>query len=887
VGWSKQGNKLEYKFPAYKGWGPSKEVIEDSGLFFGCQNIRIEGSRISSRGGWKQFSTGGTDITGLFGFNTDGGRHLVSVKQPNASEGILRKYDYPNSDWDATAQNYYRFLTAAIQDFTVAQNSDGKDLLIMTDGANNNLKWNMEDVALELTGKKIFDCETSEHDNWNTTPAETTNVRTGKYAVSIAATGGGTATNFVQYASVLYDASGGNDTTTLLRIGDISGVDREFAVKVNLTEEITFSKVSIDINVGGSPTGNLIIQCETDSAGLPSGTLIAASASNTAAGPTSDGWHTITLDSGDVTYGTSFWITINSNDDQSTGNYWLPKYDGVSGYSNAYSDDNGSTWATGVDYYKFNVRLQDAGDSLDLDTDYANGDEIVLWARLDGTAVDIDLTAGASYIEFEDLDTDTIRYVLDNETFVAGTWVPLVIPRQDLTTGDWTETGTINLATIAKVTILVDALATGTTNATVVFDHMYIRKTRVDSATGTKTRPAKGKYCEMSPHGDRLLVANTEVLDGDYNSGPAYIWFSDAYNIDNFTATQFVAMPEPITGMKTYGGLVHVFSKNARWIMKPTYSDAAYTAQAATGGAALLWEIAKAHGPGTVSNRSIAEGQLGKDNGLFFMAKNGIYFTNGMDAVRVDTDIDILFNRTYGQADPFYADMVDESNSNVATAICYKDRYFLSYYGNGDSDNEATVVLNTRTGGWERDVTSGAVDARVYTIGEDSNGLQWLYMGCNNGEIYEYYPHRGDSAASPTAVIADDGNAYQSDFQTPYIGLDVGINISWETLWLWIKAPTTAVKSIKVLMYQMEDFDDTGSYHEWEADTSTTPITVTTAFTPNTAFMWHRLRIDLDDSVNADYPTARGISFKIYDDNDTATDFILEKIVATQQPQND
>jgi len=865
--WEQKKNKILYRFPRYKGWSPAQEVIRSAeDALYDTKNVRVEDGVIKRRGGWSQLSTGDTDVHSIFSWEGN----LVSIKQADSSSGILRKYDYTNSNWDTTNVLYDRFRNDAAADFTVAPRSDGQDFLVVADGVNENIKWGLNKVATELTGTIIFDGESDE--SWATGTVDTTNVRRGKNSIQLSATSGGTDSDTITFTGVPFSKLPSNiNSNNAYVAGDNSNTEYDFAIKVPLTENITFTDIQLFLIPTGSPTGNLTLQCETDSSGSPSGTLIEASASDTRAGPSSGGWFTFTLDSGSVTYNKTFWITVSADSAQAANVSWYCVYNLESGggLNVAYlSSDGGSTWSlpgTG-DTWDPLYKLLDSSQNLDLDTNYVEYDEIVLWVYLDGTNSDIDLTN--SNLLFTDGDAETATFVLTNQTITAGEWNQLIIARRDSTVGDWTHSaGVLDWSNITTLRILVTDTAAGV-ETTVALDSCYIRKTRTNATTGSKTRPFKAKYCDMSPHGDRLVLANTDSTQ-DYtpatlpNSGEQFIWYSDAYDIDTFTATNFISMPDKIKGLKTFGGLVHVFGDTQRWVMEPNYTASDYTS------AALKWRIAKAKGPGTVSNRSIVEGAYRDQIGLFYLAKDGVYFTNGLDSTKVSKNCDVLFTQKFSSSARWRNESLSEANWSLATGAYYDSKYFLSYYPRNGADNQNMLILDSKTGEWMRDEMSGAVYPITMTVGEDSSSIPQLYAGADNGEVYTYVPSR--------TTQTDDGSTFTSHFTTPYIGFGVISDITWETLFLYIKSDETDALDIRIDCFDVNE--ETTGFDDWTESTTTAEITTSTTYTP-TAFKWHRIKIPLEDMTTANkYLRSRAVSFKIYENNNEPVDIIPEFVV--------
>jgi hypothetical protein len=873
--WEKyKDSQLLYRFPNYRGWHPSPNSItsrEDA--LWDIQNMRLGADGVvASRGGWSQYTTGDTDIRSVYSFNDGGGAvQTISIDQSTASNGILRKYDDGLSDWSDT-EGILRYRAAALADFTVIPNFGGDDFVVVTDGVNPNLKWNLNKSPLELTGTEIFSVASDEE--WAYSDAgvqSSTQVRINEKSIKLTddSAAGDTAT--ISYGGGVIN---GGTTTTSNRFnfiaGDVSDTERECAFLVTPPEEFDFDGIRIRIAVQGTPTGNLEIRCETDDSGEPSGTLIDANATTTDTGPSADGYHTATF-GGTVTQSAPFWIVVDATSAQSTNQGWRPCFWGSGGaYTLKTSDDSGTTWDDYDTNCLVNFELTLSTGTIDLETNYDDKDEIILWVYLDGTTNDIDLTN--SSITFVD-DVNTMEFVFTNQIITASQWNKLVIPRESSTTGDWTETNTMDWTTVSSVIIKI---TDGGSDCIAYFDQCYIRKTRKDSSTGTNDRPFISKFCEVSPVGDRLLLANTEKLSEDatidstiFGVGPQFIWYSNAYDLDTFGDGNYIAMPEAITAIHTHGGLVHVWSRHRRWVMEPNYAASDFNYDATI--QSIYWDIRLANGPGTMAFRSVSEGVYNNQPGIFYLADDGIYFTNGIDAINVSNSISILWSEKYSASAKWYANSFDKGNWGVASGVWFRDRYYLSFYGEGDSDNEMTIILNTRTGEWEKDINAGAVYPRTHTISEDSNGIPFILTGSDNGETYRFIPSR--------ATNADDGNAYVSYFQTPYIGLGIDQNGTWDTLNLWVHSDEADALDIRVECFDINE--DTTNFDNWDESLGTAQIVAQKSHTP-TAFQWTRLRIPLIDKDDSDkYLFSRGVSFKIYDQNNEPVDFMPESIIYT------
>jgi len=881
--WKQVGNKLAYIFGELRGWTPSADVISAvMGGVYNCQNVRFEDGKIKTRGGWAQFTTGDSSITGIHAHSDSSGGNLISTE-----DRYLREYSTSGSAWvdKFTLIGGNRFSTT---DFAVIPTSDGTSSVIVTDGDNYTYRWDINDVPFELGCTKIASMD----ENWtgSNVSVESTIKNSGTQSIKLTATDAGTTTAAYNvegadtWSKAAPDLSG-----SAVRLGDVSGSERQVATRIAV--DGTFDTVEFYYDPVNTPTGtNLFVRLETESNqhtpgdSKPSGTLIHANGYGiiTPIQTGNKNKATVSLQ-GDITYTGSVWVVLGISADsaptfsweaQTTNDYYNILFDySATGGENCYRDDasdpTGQTWSYYVTTRNIYVKIYNQGTgSLALGgADLANNGDDEVWIDVyadDASLVD-DVT---TVLRFTDSASATAYSAINIQTETDATWVTVKLVKDGFTesvgTFDWTD--------ITKVEVELEVEGdSGTVNFYV--DRIRFVATRVDSTepNGGNTRPPKASYCTASPAGDRVILANTEA--GITNSGPNFIWYSDSYNIDSFTSTQYFSFPMAITGLGTASGLVHVFTRDGRWVMEPNYQRGDVTSSA------IDWNIRKADGPGCVSNRSISEGHYNDTSGLFFLAMDGVWFTNGIQAIKVSGDIKSLFEEKYSSSDLFYNDTFDKQFWQDAAGFYFDGYYYLAYQpsaqqdGTAAADNEEILILDTNTGTWMKDVPSGSVYPRQFTAWTNASGVPLLYCYGANDEVYVLTTSR--------ATATDDGNAYQSDFQTCFIGTEMLQEVDWETLNIWVRSKTTSATSLIVKIFTIEDYDDTASYDEWEEDPDTAIATITTAWTPNTAFKWHRLRIKLDDNTNNVYPRSRAISLQIYDDNDTALDYYLESLICT------
>jgi len=129
-------------------------------------------------------------------------------------------------------------------------------------------------------------------------------------------------------------------------VGDSGGTEYRTAQSFKLSANLTVTAVEVMCNaVSGSPTGNWTLRIETDSSGVPSGTLANANASKVVTPPTAG--NTVKgsfATSFQLTGATSYWLVIQCNN-QSNNYNWVMQGNGSSSYADGCLAQSGSgTW---------------------------------------------------------------------------------------------------------------------------------------------------------------------------------------------------------------------------------------------------------------------------------------------------------------------------------------------------------------------------------------------------------------------------------------------------------------------------------------------------------------------------------------------------------------
>jgi len=880
----KGSGKYLFRFEPLGGWSPTADAIFGGKGLYDCNNVRLMGGKVSTRGGWAPHSAETGVIRGMHGYK---GSTLFSVLD-NVGQASLRYYDGGWIDLSAgvaAAVDRGNLDGNAEFTFTEAARAGLNSYLVAVGGTGNNpLRYAVDEaVPIELTGTFVFKGVDGEDDNWTTGTKDTTNTRVGDYGLAL------TGTSDTDTYSV---GSGYTDTHDATSDYSNQWVDGNWSHLQSDGDDTGFiyeAPVSAPDNTRGLLRNVDGIKRSDDGV--------------TPASPTSINT------TGSAVTSRFVWVT-----NPFTGNAWeVDDLKDITQFG-IFEDDNNENWLgnvvvdpilsthtiTSVDVvvrikapgdgwiycYKCYLEVNYYSNSLDVDgyetdsTDgIGDGDELVMHMYVDDAS---NLTEASCTVILTESGSETITFGFDdfsnNRPLVDG-WNTMWVALRDTNRAasaswddnlDWDQITTVAITIVASSAVVMSV------------DCMYFRKSSVlNEDDGSKQRPPRAKYCTMSPHGDRLILANTEtvsspaITSGDksgaskYNSGPTFLWYSDAYNIDSFASTNFVAFTEDITGVISDAEFTYVFTANKRYLMRPNYGSSDLVSTA------LDWQVGIGGGPGCVSHKTISRGEYNGKSGVFYLAKDGLYFCMGPEYVKVTTELDILFKARLA-GDDWEGESLDQEKLSSAAGIYSNGYYTFSYFGSEDDTPDLMLVIDTATGEIVKDVPSSTVNASHFAT-SDLGGANHTWIGDAVGDVYYYDYTR--------TVVLDNDVAHVSDFQTKYIGLELFSNIKWECLNLWVRCDAASAMSIKVLVYRLEDYDDNSDYTEWQEELTTAFLTVTTAFTPNAAFKWHRLRIPLLDASTPLYPTSRGISLKVYDDNDTACDYFLESLVLTQLNQ--
>lgn len=232
--------------------------------------------------------------------------------------------------------------------------------------------------------------------------------------------------------------------------------------------------------------------------------------------------------------------------------------------------------------------------------------------------------------------------------------------------------------------------------------------------------PPAGKYVVFRK--DRLYVAGVSGAPNRLyfcETGDATTWNTGSNYIDVRSNDG-----DKITGILPIGDNLVVYKNNSIWLLTGTSASDFFLTEVVAGKGCMAPKS-------LVADKSIH----------YFLHRVGVYAFNGSEAVKIS-----------GKIDPEIDGIAPNYFENAA-AIIYKERYWLSYTGTGQTENKKILIFDARAGfgGW---TLFEGINARSFV----------LWVGADDeGELY--YGDSGDGFVWKADVGADDGG---SDIETQF-----------------------------------------------------------------------------------------------------------------------
>lgn len=233
----------------------------------------------------------------------------------------------------------------------------------------------------------------------------------------------------------------------------------------------------------------------------------------------------------------------------------------------------------------------------------------------------------------------------------------------------------------------------------------------------------KGSLVAVQSPDNRLVVAGfVGATDGPASAAtnPSRVWFSDSSAPESWTATSsFDLGPgdgEPIVALIAWNNYVFAFKKSRYWVFYGNDSDQA---------GRPLFRNREVAGPGCVGPKAITA----TPEGVYFLANDGVYLTNGGPPKLISQDLGALFT---GDMPLYYEGAaLNQAQLSKATLASANNTLYVAVPTGSATDND-TLLVRLPHGAWTR-----------YTSGASINfsGLvQWRgeLFYCNTTKLYRF-----------------------------------------------------------------------------------------------------------------------------------------------------
>lgn len=221
------------------------------------------------------------------------------------------------------------------------------------------------------------------------------------------------------------------------------------------------------------------------------------------------------------------------------------------------------------------------------------------------------------------------------------------------------------------------------------------------------------------------ILANVSVSSGRHNSR---VYWSALNSISSWDAADFNDVSrndgQDITGLEVLGDRLVIFKERSIWVAL------------FTGDADIPFSFIKTQSNvGAISGYAISE----VDNGLVFLAQDGIYFFDGANSTKIS---DRISTTLLGFSKSRYADV-------VATYQQEKNRYLAAFSASGSSTNNRTITWDSYNNAFSyyRGLSMNAV-VTLKTSGEER-----VYFGDYLGYVYRADTGADDYPANTQTAI--------------------------------------------------------------------------------------------------------------------------------------
>lgn len=202
-----------------------------------------------------------------------------------------------------------------------------------------------------------------------------------------------------------------------------------------------------------------------------------------------------------------------------------------------------------------------------------------------------------------------------------------------------------------------------------------------------------GGALAVSATSNRLVVGRFLTTTGGPTgaggtSSPSHVYFSDAGLAETWTANNFVQLTpgdgETVQAIVAWRELVFVFKESKFFVFYGESIDA--------GGDPIFDYRPVDTGVGCISPRAVCV----SEQGVYFLDRQGVYFTNGGEPTRVSNVIDPIFKG--GSSDFYRGGELSQLNVTNAAMTYHDGRVYLSY--GTSTTNDRTLVYDPLLDWW-------------------------------------------------------------------------------------------------------------------------------------------------------------------------------------------
>jgi len=204
------------------------------------------------------------------------------------------------------------------------------------------------------------------------------------------------------------------------------------------------------------------------------------------------------------------------------------------------------------------------------------------------------------------------------------------------------------------------------------------------------TETPTGKFVAVTPWDNRLINARFDGSTAGDN--PSTVRFAEPNDPLDFGTNNYEDLlpgdGEEIMGVCAWREFVFVFKESKFFVFYGTHSDE-------SGNPVFDYRPVDT-GIGAVASRGIAVGR----DGVYFLARTGVYRTVGGEPMLISDDLDGVFAQQSGVAPPFYSGAVI-SNAHIEDAALewWDERVYVAVPTN-NAYNDRTFVFDTRYQWW-------------------------------------------------------------------------------------------------------------------------------------------------------------------------------------------